>query len=55
MGISCRSSDDTGNQPLLLKLREEQIKFAEGSNKWLSLQTMINQIIAQNYLHYVNR
>jgi hypothetical protein len=39
----------------LLLLREEQVKFTEGSKKWLSLQTLINQIIAQNYLHYVNR
>jgi len=39
----------------LLFLRQEQEQYAEGSKQWTYLQENINQIVAQNYLEYVNR
>lgn len=39
----------------LLFLKQEQEQYAEGSKQWMYLQENINQIIAQNYLEYVNR
>jgi len=39
----------------LLLLKEEQAQYAEGSKQWTYLQENINQIVAQNYLEYVNR
>jgi len=39
----------------LLYLKQEQEKVAEGSKQWIYLQENINQIVAQNFLEYVNR
>lgn len=39
----------------LLLLTEQQKLIKEGSLPWHDLQSMINQIIAENYLRYVNR
>jgi len=39
----------------LLLLKQEQEQYAEGSKQWTYLQENINQIVAQNYLEYVNR
>ena len=44
------------NRSIHLKhLRHEQEKTKEGSKDWSYYQNLINQIIAKNYLHYVNR
>jgi hypothetical protein len=45
----CKSNDR------LVFLKQEQEKYTEGSPRWINLQTEINQIVAQNYLEYVNR
>jgi hypothetical protein len=45
----CESNDR------LVFLKQEQEKYTEGSPRWINLQTEINQIVAQNYLEYVNR
>ena len=45
----CESNDR------LLFLKQEQEKYSQGSPRWIDLQTEIDQIAAQNYLHYVNR
>ena len=39
----------------LTYLRKAQEKTKEGSKDWSYYQNLMNQIIAQNYLHYVNR
>lgn len=39
----------------LLLLKQEQEDWAEGSKQWIRLQNNIDQIVAQNYLEYVNR
>jgi hypothetical protein len=36
-------------------LRKEQEQYGEGTLGWTLLQDRINQIIAENYLRYVNR
>lgn len=51
---TCSGPSQPTNDKLLL-LRKEQEQFIEGSKNWICLESMINQIIAQNYLHYVNR
>ena len=38
----------------LVFLRQEQEKYAQGSPRWLDLQLEIDQIVAQNYIEYVN-
>lgn len=45
----CESNDR------LVFLKQEQEKYSEGSPRWSNLQTQIDEIVAQNYLHYVNR
>lgn len=40
---------------LLENLKQEQSRFHEGSFEWADIQAKINQIVAQNYLEYVNR
>ena len=45
-----QSADDK-----LLFLKKEQEQFAEGSFEYADLEAKINQIVAQNYLEYVNR
>ena len=47
---TCQSTNDK-----LLLLRREQEQYGEGSSHWTLLEEQINQIIAQNYLEYVNR
>jgi hypothetical protein len=39
----------------LILLRQKQAAEKEGSKQWANLQAKINVIIADNYLHYVNR
>ena len=39
----------------LIFLKQEQEQYAEGSKQWMYLQENINQIVAQNFLEYVNR
>ena len=36
-------------------LRKEQEQYSEGSFEWADYESKINQIIAENYLRYVNR
>jgi len=52
MGKSFRTEQPTDDK--LLFLKQEQEKYAEGSKQWIYLQEHINQIVAQNYLEYVN-
>jgi hypothetical protein len=40
---------------LLKNLKVEQEQYTEGSKQWTYIQENINQIVAQNYLEYVNR
>lgn len=40
---------------LLNNLRQEQEQYGEGSTHWSLIQEKINQIIAENYLEYLNR
>ena len=53
MGESSRDFEPADDQLLLLKKQQEQ--YYEGSFEWADIQSKINQIIAENYLHYVNR
>jgi hypothetical protein len=53
MGKGTRIKQSTNDQ--LLLLRQEQALVKEGSKQWAKLQEKINQIVAQNYLEYVNR
>jgi len=53
MGKGDRFSQSTNDQ--LLFLKQEQEKHVEGSKQWTYLQENINQIVAQNFLEYVNR
>lgn len=39
----------------LVLLREEQNLLSEGSKGWTRLQKRIDEIVAQNFLEYVNR
>jgi hypothetical protein len=39
----------------LILLIQERKLFAEGTRTWINLQSKIDEIVAQNYLHYVNR
>ena len=50
----CRSNDQSVHLKLN-KLRKEQEQYTEGSKNWSYYQNLINQIVAQNYLEYVNR
>ena len=53
MGESSRDFKPTDDQLLFLKKQQEQ--YHEGSFEWADIQSKINQIIAENYLQYVNR
>ena len=56
MDLSNRTSQQQNGRDLLLKkLRQEQEQYGEGSCHWTLLEERINQLIAQNYLEYVNR
>lgn len=54
MDNSTRNVRSTNNRSLLLKLYQELEKNKDTS-KENQIQNCINQIIAENYLHYVNR
>ena len=49
------STDVCESDDRLVLLRKEQNKYHEGSFEWADIQAKINQIVAQNYLIYVNR
>lgn len=53
MGTSIRSEQPSNDKLLLLVKQQKESK--EGSPAWHTLQEQINQIIAENFLHYVNR
>lgn len=56
MEQSTRTSRAPDYRSLVLKnLVEQQKKTQEGSNAWYLYQQEINQIIAENFLNYVNR
>jgi len=56
MDQSNRTEQSANDKHLLLEeLREEQSQYGEDTIHWALLQDKINHIIAQNYLHYVNR
>jgi hypothetical protein len=50
---SSRTLQPTDDRLLLLIEQQKQTK--EGSTAWYAYQAQINQIIAENFLHYVNR
>ena len=52
MGKSNVSQQQTNDKLILLRQQQEQ--YHEGSFEWADIQSKINQIIAQNYLEYVN-
>jgi len=39
----------------LVFLKKEQAQYHEGSFEWADIQEKMNQIIAENYLRYLNR
>lgn len=39
----------------LVFLKQQQEKYAQGSKQWIYLQGHMDQIIADNFLEYVNR
>lgn len=53
MGKSTGTEQPTDDQLLLLK--EQQSAVREGSPNWHFYQEQINQIVADRFLHYVNR
>ena len=55
MGTSYGTKQPSNDQSLLLSLKEKQIEYCEGTRTWINLQSKIDEIVAQNYLHYVNR
>lgn len=56
MGKSSRPLFEECDQSVLLEqLRREQQQYGEDTTHWALIQDKINQIIAQNFLHYVNR
>jgi hypothetical protein len=55
VGESSRLVLEKRNRTVLLeKLRAEQKQHHEGSFEWADIQAKINQIVAQNYLEFVN-
>lgn len=56
MGKGAGTMQPTDDRSILLKnLRNEQTKYHEGSFEWADIQAKIDQIIASNFLQYVNR
>jgi hypothetical protein len=56
MEQSRRVEWNSNDQHVLLdSLREEQQQYSEGSLGWSLVQDKMNQIIAENYLRYLNR
>jgi hypothetical protein len=53
MGQSSRVEQPANDKLLLLVEQQKQTK--EGSPAWYAYQGEINQIIAENFLQYVNR
>jgi len=53
MGTCTEVQQSTDDQLLLLKRNQENVP--EGSKEWRLLEQQINQIVAQNYLRYLNR
>ena len=53
MGKSTGTEQSTDDRLLLLK--KEQENFHEGSFEWADIQAKIDQIVAENFLQYVNR
>lgn len=53
MAKSSRIEQPTDDQ--LLLLMEKQMLTKEGTLDWYDLQQRINQIIAENFLRFVNR
>jgi len=53
--VEFSSTDVCDTKNRLILLRQEQANEKEGSKQWAKLQEKINQIVAQNYLEYVNR
>ena len=51
---TCDGIKQSANDRLVL-LKKEQEKYHEGSLDWIDIQSKVDQIIAQNYLEYVNR
>ena len=58
MGISTTTQQPTINKSIsvdeLDALLEQRETFAEGSFEWIDLNAKINQIVAENYLRYLN-
>jgi|MEHZ01.5.fsa_nt_MEHZ011505500.1_9 hypothetical protein len=54
MAHSIRNVQSTSSRSLLLDLYKQR-EQATNTAKLISIQTSIDQIIAQNYLNYVNR
>jgi hypothetical protein len=50
-----QSNDRSISVEQLDQLRKEQENYSEGSFEWADYQAKIDHIIAQNFLHYVNR
>jgi len=56
MGESRRHVFEERDTTILLEtLRAEQAQYGEDTIHWALIQDKINQIIAENFLHYVNR
>ena len=55
MGESDLICNNTSSKSVLDKLKIEQEQYHEGSFEWTDIQEKMNQIIAENYLQYVNR
>lgn len=56
MDGSNRSVQSTDHKQFLLtELSTKQKNFREGSSEWYHIQSLIDQIVAQRYLEYVNR
>ena len=56
MESSNKTMQSTDGKRLLLKdLREEQARYAESSAEWACIEKQINDVIAENFLHYINR
>lgn len=53
MDESTRASQSTDDK--LLHMIEKQLLTKEGSSDWYELQGRINQIIAENFLRFLNR
>lgn len=53
MGKSSGTEQSTNDRLVLLVEQQKQTK--EGSSAWYAYQAQINQIIAENFLYFVNR